>query len=111
MNNQRLFPRFQFQEPVGYQQEFAEQSGSLARNISLGGIKLTVHEFVPMGTLLEMQIHLDHPSRDVLVKGKVMWIKELFSGESFEVGVEFIKEAQPVEAIGTYITSRRFDPI
>ncbi len=89
----------------------AGTSGSLARNISLGGIKLTVHEFVPLGTVLEMQIHLDHPARDVVVKGKVVWIKELSSGESFEVGVEFIREAQPVETIGKYINSRRFEPI
>ncbi len=89
----------------------AGTSGSLARNISLGGIKLTVHEFVPIGTVLEMQIHLDHPARDVLIKGKVMWSKELSYGEAYEIGVEFIKEPQPVETIGKYINSRRFEPI
>ena len=108
IDNKRHYPRFQFDEPVEYQRSLNATNGSLAANISVGGIKLVVHEFVALGTVLEMQVHFAHPPRNVLIKGKVMWVKEHSYGERYEIGLEFIKEAQPVQAIGEYINSRRF---
>ena len=111
VDNKRNYPRFQFQEPVEYQRSYTPTHGSVAGNISAGGIKLMAHEFVALGTVLEMQIHFANPPRNAIVKGKVVWVSELSFGERYELGIKFISDNQPVEAIGQYINSRRFEPI
>jgi len=65
-----------------------------AKNISTGGICLSVSEKIEKGTVLSLKISLPNEGTPVIVKGKVMWcagftVKEGQSGRC-DVGVEFI---------------------
>ena len=112
MDNNRIYPRFSLTEPVLYQRPaFGSPKGSLANNISLGGIKLSVPEFVPIGTVLRMHINFSNPMRTVVANGKVMWIKEIGSGERYEIGVEFARDQETLQALGSALNTRRFEPI
>ena len=109
-DNKRQYPRFSFPEPVSYQSQELP-NGSLAGNISVGGLKLSVHEFVPLGTVLEVQIAFSNPIRVVNVKTKVVWVKEIAYSERYELGLEFIRERATLEVIEEYVNARRFEPI
>jgi hypothetical protein len=112
MDNKRLHPRFSFSESVAYQRPPLDApSGSLSANISLGGIKITTHEFVPIGTVLQMQINFPNPPRTVLVKGKVIRIAETGYGERYEMGVEFLKDQETIQALTHALNARRFELI
>ncbi len=106
-NNKRQHPRFEFCEPVGYHKPQQTPHGSLASNISQGGVKLTVYEFIPIGSMLEMQVQLPD-LKTVNVKGRVMWVNEIAYSERYEIGVQFIPQDVAASTIGDYIKSRRF---
>ena len=54
--DKRIAPRFLFSEPVTFSLPELGVNGSIAGDISLGGISLRVQGFVPMGVILELQI-------------------------------------------------------
>ena len=103
----RATPRFLFPEPVAYGQPEISANGSLAGNISLGGISLKVQEFVPLGAVLELQINLGLSQKVVWIKAKVVRIRQISSEDCFEVGLRFIKDAASIKEIGEYISSSR----
>ena len=105
--NKRVYPRFLYTEPVSYAFPEVAVRGSIAGNISLGGISLKVQEFVPMGVLLELQIRLDQSSRIIWVKAKVVWVREVSSYNCYEIGLEFIKDEECIKAVGKYINTYR----
>lgn len=104
--NKRANPRFLFSEPVVYAKPEIAVSGSLAGNISLGGISLKVQEFVPVGTVLELQIRLENPSKVVMAKAQVVRVRE-FADESYEIGLKFIRDEQCLKAVGEYLNTCR----
>ena len=68
--DKRQYPRFSFHGPVGYQRrEDAPESGSVAVDLSQGGVRLRLSEFVPLNTLLDLKLHLTNPSRIMPVRG------------------------------------------
>ena len=109
MANQRFYKRFSFLEPVEYRKPSLYSTGSLANNISVGGIKLRVGEFIPVSTILELGINLENTSRVVPIKGKVVWIGESLSEGMYDIGLEFIKEEDSVRAIHEYLETRQLD--
>jgi c-di-GMP-binding flagellar brake protein YcgR len=112
MDNKRAYPRFSLSESVAYQRpSLNSPSGSLSANISLGGIKITAHEFIPVGTVLQMQINFSNPQRTVSVKGKVLRVAETGYGERYEMGIEFLKDPETVQALSSALNARRFELI
>jgi hypothetical protein len=93
MDNRRKFQRFPFSESVGYQrsQEMSLE-GSLSEDISQYGLKLNVHEFIPLNSLLEVQIHLPGQSQVVNSLAKVVWVRESPKCiDAWQVGIELIE--------------------
>lgn len=86
---QRAYRRVEHSEPVRY--EFKDPDhfgGCVSYDISEGGIKLRLHEFVALGTELVLNIHLT-PDRMVECMGKVVWVRQLPYVDQYQVGIEF----------------------
>ena len=66
-------------------------SYNLTKDISLKGVKIRANTFLPINALLKIELSLTKPIRLISVLGKVRWVKTLYTGESFEIGIEFVE--------------------
>jgi hypothetical protein len=108
--DKRVSPRFLFSEPVEFAQPEAVVKGGVAGNISLSGMSLRVQGFVPVGTVLELQIRLGQSLKVIWVKAKVVRIREVLSQDCFEIGLKFFKDEECIKAVGEYINACRSNP-
>jgi len=108
MMNNRQYPRFPFKESVGYQVGEAPLSGSLSGNISEGGLRLSVREFIPLNTIVRLQIHVSGPARVLPAQGRVVWVREVPRSERYDVGIEFVVDQDTGPVLRSYVSSRRF---
>jgi len=104
---QRLAPRYLFSEPVAYSQPELSFNGSVAGNISLSGISLRVQGFVPVGSVLELQVRLGKSPKLVWVRAQVVRIREILSDDCYEIGLKFVKDENCIRAVGEYINIYR----
>ena len=90
---------------MGYQNaEESPLSGSLASDISQGGVRIRVQQFIPLRTIVNLKIHLNNPSRSVPVKGQVVWVREVPDAEEvFDVGIQFLEIDSTDSALQSYI--------
>ena len=63
---------------------------SLTKDISQGGIRFFIHEFIPKNSLLEIKIILGKILFTFEALVKVKWIDKEAHGERYEVGAEFV---------------------
>jgi len=105
----RVSPRFLFSEPVAYGSSEVTVNGAVAGNISLSGISLRAQEFVPMGTVLELQIRLGESPKVVWVRAQVVRVREVLSEGCFEIGLKFIQDKECIKAVGEYIDTCRLN--
>jgi hypothetical protein len=68
-----------------------------SKNISVSGARIQAHIFLPVDTLLMIEMTLKTLRQMITVIEKVKWIKVVFEDESYEAGVEFFNT--PSEAI------------
>jgi hypothetical protein len=68
-----------------------------SKDISVSGAGIQAHIFLPVDTLLMIEMTLKTLRQMITVIGKVKWIKVVFEDESYEAGVEFVNT--PGEAI------------
>ncbi len=68
--------------------------GAIARDISAGGIRLLVNEFVSVFTRLVLEIALPSSPKPVRVISKVAWVRKRPHGEQYEVGMQFMDIAE-----------------
>jgi c-di-GMP-binding flagellar brake protein YcgR len=62
----------------------------LTGNISRNGALIYTDTFLPVGTLLTLELSLGKPYNVITMVGEVRWIKSLPNDEEFEAGLEFI---------------------
>jgi hypothetical protein len=62
----------------------------LTGNISRNGALIYTDTFLPVGSLLTLELSLGKPYDVITMVGEVRWIKSLPGDEEFEVGLEFI---------------------
>lgn len=62
----------------------------LTRNISRNGAMIYTDTFLPVQSLLTLELSLGRPYDIITMVGEVRWIKSLPGDEEFEVGLEFI---------------------
>lgn len=62
----------------------------LTKDISQGGIRFFVHEFIPKDNFLKVRLTLKKISFSFEAFVRVVWIREDIRNERFEIGVEFI---------------------
>jgi len=108
-NDKRAAVRFLYSEPVAFGQTDLNVNGSLASNISLTGLSLRVHDFVPVGTILELQIHLGRSPKVNWVKAQVVRIREVLSDECYEIGLQFLKDEECIKAVGAFVNACRYN--
>jgi hypothetical protein len=60
-----------------------------SKDISVSGVGIHAHIFLPVNTLLMIEMTLKTLRQMITVIGKVKWIKVIFEDESYEAGVEF----------------------
>jgi len=78
----------------------------LTRDISQGGIRFFVHEFIRRNSILKIRLTLAKTTFYFEALVKVVWIREDTLSERYEVGVEFIDIPQnATEHLIDYIRS------
>jgi hypothetical protein len=65
-------------------------------DIAVSGAKIQAHIFLPVDTLLRVEMTLKTLRQMITVIGKVKWIKVVFEDESYEAGVEFFNTPSDV---------------
>jgi hypothetical protein len=68
-----------------------------SKDISVSGARIQAHIFLPVDSLLRIEMTLKTLRQMITVLGKVKWIKVVFEDESYEAGVELFNT--PSEAI------------
>jgi len=87
----RLFRRFGHSESV--QLQFKESSqfyGSLSSDLSEGGVRIRLNEFMPLNTELSLEVRLANENL-VSCAGRVVWVEKARFGDSYYAGLEFSK--------------------
>lgn len=75
------------------------------KDISVSGAKIQANVFLPVDTLLEMDILLKDLSHKITAFGKVKWSKMMADHESYETGLEFVSSPpEAIPALADYIS-------
>jgi hypothetical protein len=76
-----------------------------SQDISVSGTRIQAHLFLPVDTLLKIDITLKNVHQMITVMGKVKWIKIIYDGESYDEGVEFVNTAdEAIKKLKDYIS-------
>jgi len=83
-------------------------SGSLSGDISEGGLRLSVQEFIPLNTIVRLNIHVSDSARVLPAQGRVVWVREVPQSDRYDVGIEFIIDQDTGPVLRSYVSSHRF---
>ena len=61
-----------------------------SKDISVGGTRIQANFYLPVDTLLMLEMKLNTVRQMITVIGKVKWIKIIYQDEAYEAGVEFV---------------------
>lgn len=86
----RRFVRVSEKLQVMYEVVSCRKAGDyITKDISQGGVRFLVHDFIPQGTCLRIRLSLEPFFRcEALVK--TAWVRENPLSEEYEIGVEFL---------------------
>lgn len=64
----------------------------MTRDLSLGGVRFISDNFIPAHSVLRLEIKLEygHFEKTIYAIARLIWIREIFDDERYEVGAEFI---------------------
>jgi hypothetical protein len=65
---------------------------ALTRDVSEGGVRLLADKSFPVGTLLKITLSHSQSKRIVNVVARVKWIKNFYTSDLFEMGIEYMHE-------------------
>jgi len=88
----RRYLRVNSRIPMRYRRiglDASEFKGSLMKDISAGGTRMTSFEFLPLNARLNMEIPLGAGTKPVQGVCRVAWVRKTGSSEQYDVGVEF----------------------
>jgi c-di-GMP-binding flagellar brake protein YcgR len=92
MKNNRKFIRIPESAEISYRLiKNIKTTGALSKDISKGGLRFFVNEFIPKESILKIKMALKKIPYSFEVMAKIKWIKKRFANESFEIGVEFME--------------------
>lgn len=66
----------------------------LTKDISSTGLRILANTFLPINSILKIDLSLTKPPRLISAFGKVRWIKSRYADELFEMGIEFVDTPQ-----------------
>ncbi len=71
---------------------------AFTQDLSIEGAKILTDINFPIDTVFRITLTLSRSKQIVTIKAKVRWVKPVFDGDLFEVGMEFIHEQPPTIA-------------
>ncbi len=91
MDERRVFSRVNLSQPVQFQFKDPTRSlGALSCDISEGGLRVKLNDFVPPETELVLQIKMG-PNRMLECIGRVKWVSQIPFMDWYQAGVEFME--------------------
>ncbi|MCX5849562.1 MAG: PilZ domain-containing protein [Deltaproteobacteria bacterium] len=76
-----------------------------SKNISMSGASIQTNIFLPVDTLLMIEMTLNILHQMITVLGKVKWTKAIFDNASYEAGVEFFTPpSDAIKKLADYIS-------
>ena len=79
-----------------------------SKDISSSGARIHANIFLPVDTVLKMDIKLKYLKQMITAMGKVKWIKIVCDDESYDAGVEFVHTpAEAIRKLTDYISWRQ----
>ena len=88
----REFRRIVHSGPVQFQFKDPEQfGGCVAKDLSVGGVKVIFNDFVPLNTELTLKIQLTDDST-VECMGRVAWVEKSRFGETYQTGLDISQD-------------------
>ena len=105
MKERRKFKRINEQTAVGYSvMPNYKSERKLTQDLSLGGIKFISDHFIPVGSVLKLEISLKHTPRVISAVARLVWIKAIFNDEHYDAGAEFIEiDREDLEFMRDYL--------
>jgi len=89
-NEKRKFIRILEKAEMTYRTVTDQKTtGTLTANLSKGGLRFFVNQFIPNHSMLRVTITLKEIPFSFETLAEVRWIKSVFTGEQFEIGVQF----------------------
>ncbi|MCA9400343.1 MAG: PilZ domain-containing protein [Candidatus Omnitrophica bacterium] len=78
-----------FRESVQYSTNVqSDLKGSIALDISRGGLRILLNDFIPLNTEVKLTMALDQ-GRVIEGSGKVVWVIKMPHNEKYQAGIEF----------------------
>ncbi len=91
----RKTPRIITHIPVRYSKlkdgSSEQGTGSLSKDLSLGGICFRARDFIPMACRLILELELPNRAKPLKVISKIAWIRKTTSDGDFETGNHFLE--------------------
>lgn len=90
MLERRRYVRIPEGSPISYEvMSCAKTAEFITKDISQGGVRFFVHEFIPKDSILRIRLTLEKTTFSFEAIVRVAWIREDPHNERYEVGVEF----------------------
>lgn len=89
----RSYPRAQYDLALQYRilnKNYSQATGVLAKDISAGGMKFVSSNFLPVFTLLRIELLLESDIHSISLTARVAWTEKLPYNENYLIGVEFL---------------------
>jgi len=78
-----------------YMQTFIRRTSfALTENISQGGVKILTDTFLPLDSVVRLEINMARYNRKMTLPGKVRWVFEHEDTRIYEMGLEFVDKSQ-----------------
>ncbi len=82
----------------------------LTKDISSKGLRIMANTFLPVNSMLKIELSLTKPLRFITAFGKIRWVKTRYPGDLFEIGVEFVDTSEEnIKAIKNHIEKSESD--
>ena len=92
MEERRKYTRIPEETQISYKVIPAgiKTSEFTTKDISQGGIRFLVHQFIPQGRRLKIRLNLYKTSVAIEALVRLVWIRKMPHSEPYEIGVEFV---------------------
>jgi hypothetical protein len=78
-----------------YLQTFLKRTTfALTENISLGGVKILTDAFLPLDSVVRLEINMARSNRKMKFPGKVRWVFQHEDAPIYEMGLEFVDKSK-----------------
>jgi hypothetical protein len=90
----RRFARVPFKRSVRFSTFNSERSNAhIAQDLSQGGLRMLSSEFIPIHSIVSVQIQLKDREKVMDVQGRVVWVRYNPMTETYQMGLEFMEDA------------------